>query len=161
MGSRASNAFSTATKIPFMYSFSGNCAASVPISTFMCLWMIDIFPGSVHKFFLQQNRQTDLANMHIDRSQTHEYGNRDWGCTIPFLGIFVSNFRYCVFAVSLSACRRLGLWEACNEDKRRGGSLQWCKKRIIKNKIYKKIKFYSFLLLSQPAQLKPSLPVPF
>jgi hypothetical protein len=27
----------TATKIPFMYSFSGNFSASVPISTFMCL----------------------------------------------------------------------------------------------------------------------------
>jgi hypothetical protein len=33
-----------------MYSFSGTYAVSVPISTFVCMWTIYIYPGSVHIF---------------------------------------------------------------------------------------------------------------
>jgi hypothetical protein len=48
--------------------------------------------------FLQQNRQTDLGNILIG-SQKLEC--RNWDCIrpVPFLGIYVSNFRYRVFAV--------------------------------------------------------------
>jgi hypothetical protein len=45
---------------------------------------------------LQQNRHTNPRNIWDMR---HECRNWDWGRAIPFLGVFISNFRYCVFAV--------------------------------------------------------------
>jgi hypothetical protein len=48
---------------------------------------------------LQENMYVDRSWEYINRSQTHECGNWVCGCEIPFLGIIVSNFRYCVFAV--------------------------------------------------------------
>ncbi len=93
--------FYTATAIPFIYSFSGNSAtSSAPISTFMCLWAIYIFPGSVYIF--PPAEQADPSWESIIHLQTHECGNWDWGPDIPFLGIFVSNFRH--LSLQCKAC---------------------------------------------------------
>ena len=43
--------------------------------------------------------KADLSWEYIILSQTHECGNWEQGPDIPFLGIFVSNFRHFVFAV--------------------------------------------------------------
>ncbi len=104
----------TATAIPFIYSFSGNSAASASISTFMCLWAIYIFTGSVYIFPTAE--QADSLWEYIIRSLTHECGNWDWGPDIPFLRIFVSNFRHFVFVVYLYnvSVAMLGLNHAAN-----------------------------------------------
>ncbi len=78
----------TATKILFMYSFSGNCAASDPFSTFMCLWAIYIVPGSV-TYFLQQNRQTNRGNIYI----AHRHMNVEIGTETPIFLFWEYLFR--------------------------------------------------------------------
>ncbi len=79
-----------------MCSQKRNCKASIPISAFICLRAIDIFSESVHIFSCSRIGRPTLG---IHNSLTDECGNWDLGRAIPFLGIFVSNFRYCVFAV--------------------------------------------------------------
>ncbi len=70
-------------------------------------------------YFLQQNRQIDGGNIGINRSQTHECGNSDFSQAVPFLGIFVSSFRYWFFAVYI---RLVYDFLRCSQD---ALSLKW------------------------------------
>jgi hypothetical protein len=78
-----------------MYSFSGNCAASVPISTIMSVSNLYTIPRIGPHISCSRIGRWE----YINRSQTHEYGNWDCSRVIPFVVIFVSNFRYWFFAV--------------------------------------------------------------
>ncbi len=66
--------YRTATKFPFIYSFSRNCVASVLISTFMCLFERLDIPRIGPHIWLQLNRQTDPRNIYI----SHRYECRNW-----------------------------------------------------------------------------------
>jgi hypothetical protein len=81
-----------------MYSQKRNCAALVPISTVMCLWAIYIFPQSVHLFFYMQ---TDCGKIYIAHRNMN-VGIGTMTVAVPFLGIYVSNFRCSIFAFFFS-----------------------------------------------------------
>jgi hypothetical protein len=73
-------------KIQNKYSLERNCAAAVPISTFMCLWTIYIFPWWICLFCCSWSQE------HKNRSQTQECGNWDWGGANPRKGIHKWDF---------------------------------------------------------------------
>jgi hypothetical protein len=73
------------------YSQKKNIGVSVPISTFMRLWVIYISPQSVCLFCWRQ--YVDRSWAYINRSQTHECGNWGWGRAIPRKGIHKWDFR--------------------------------------------------------------------
>ncbi len=84
------NCKDTIPKIRNKYFQKRNCAASVPILTFMFRWSIYIFPRSVCLFCC---RKIGGPIVGIYRSlQTQKCGNWDWGRAIPFLGYTNRNF---------------------------------------------------------------------
>jgi hypothetical protein len=59
----------------------------------------DLFSPRIGPHISSSRQKADPSGEYIIRSQTHECGNWDRDPDIPFLGLFISNFRHFVFAV--------------------------------------------------------------
>ncbi len=70
----------------------GNCAATVPISASVCLWVIYKFPRSICLFCCRKICGP-ILEIFKSLSDTHECGNWDWGYAIPRKGIHKWDFR--------------------------------------------------------------------
>ncbi len=83
-----------------IYVFPGKELRGLSPNFHSCVCERFIYSQDQSTYFPAAEKE-DRSWEYITRSRTHECecGNRDWGCAIPFLGILVSNFRYCVFAV--------------------------------------------------------------
>ncbi len=69
----------TATKIPFIYSFSGKPQSRFPHS---CVRERFLYSQDWSTYFLQQ--KVDSSWEYVKRPQTHEYGNWDCGRAVLF-----------------------------------------------------------------------------
>ena len=97
---------------PFMYSQKWNCSFQnriimfcLPVPRPIYLWEIYISPGSVC-LLCYTGKYVDQSWEYINRSQTHECGNCDWGHAIPRKGIFKWDFPCSVGPPSQAASRR-------------------------------------------------------
>ncbi len=85
---------------PFMYSQKWNCyflnrviIFCLPVPTLIDLWEIYIFPWLVCLFCCREICRVDRSWEYINRSQTHECGNGDWGRAISRKGIHKQDLR--------------------------------------------------------------------
>ncbi len=112
-------------RFPFMYSQKWNCyfrnriiMFCLPVPTTIFLWEIYIFPGSVCLFWCR--KYVDWSWEYLNRSQTHECGNWDWGRAIPQKGIHKWDFPYSAlpslnpFWVFTRACSLLSPLPPCS-----------------------------------------------
>ncbi len=94
-------------------------AASVPISTSIGLWAIYIFPGSVPIFSCSRIGRPIVG---IYKSLTMDV--EIWKYDISYPGKFVSNFRYCVFAVQMMPYQNL--WKSFSWPRRQSSFQSDC-----------------------------------